>query len=161
MQRPAFSLAALLEQGFCSRATISGARSFSVGIFSSWKHTSEYGTTEEDGERHAGRRFKDPTVQMAPKKPRQDSACFITLNLTMGVLEGKKYVVTGRLIVSTFELTARSTLTTLQGGARGIGLAFCKAIVEAGGEVGILDILPEPHPDCAALVQDGKCKYYM
>lgn len=33
------------------------------------------------------------------------------------------------------------------GGGRGIGLALCTAIIDAGGYVGILDILKEPHPD--------------
>ncbi|KAH6680894.1 hypothetical protein B0J14DRAFT_275047 [Halenospora varia] len=59
----------------------------------------------------------------------------------MIMLEGKKIVVTGR--------------------GRGIGLAFCKAIIEAGGDVGILDILTEPSPNCRALVEEeGRCHYF-
>ncbi|OQV08082.1 hypothetical protein CLAIMM_12406 [Cladophialophora immunda] len=47
------------------------------------------------------------------------------------------------------------------GGGRGIGLALVEAILEAGGQVGILDILKDPHPDCKQLVEKtGKCHYF-
>ncbi|KAK3703942.1 hypothetical protein LTR37_014160 [Vermiconidia calcicola] len=58
----------------------------------------------------------------------------------MSILAGRNYVVTG--------------------GARGIGLAFCQAIVNAGGKVGILDILSEPHPDCRKLEEAGRAHYF-
>ncbi|KAK5082623.1 hypothetical protein LTR70_007541 [Exophiala xenobiotica] len=47
------------------------------------------------------------------------------------------------------------------GGAPGIGLGIVTAIIEAGGHVAILDLLPEPHPDCQALItESGKCHYF-
>jgi len=56
-------------------------------------------------------------------------------------LEGKKVIVTG--------------------GARGIGLGIVTALIEAGGQVAIIDLLPEPHQDCQALVKEsGKCHYF-
>lgn len=45
------------------------------------------------------------------------------------------------------------------GGGRGIGLAICTAIIEAGGQVAVLDVLPEPHPDCRALEKSGRLSY--
>lgn len=46
------------------------------------------------------------------------------------------------------------------GGAQGIGLAFCFAIIEAGGEVAVLDIRSEPDPSALALQRDGKYHYF-
>jgi len=46
------------------------------------------------------------------------------------------------------------------GGARGIGLGIVTAIVESGGSVAILDILPTPHPDCQALIEDTDRVHY-
>ena len=47
------------------------------------------------------------------------------------------------------------------GGGRGIGLALVIGIIEAGGHVGILDILKDPHPDCKALIEaSGRCHYF-
>lgn len=60
---------------------------------------------------------------------------------------------------SAFPLDEKRIIVT--GGGRGIGLALCTAIIEAGGHVGILDILKEPHPDCQALVEkSGRCHYF-
>ena len=80
-------------------------------------------------------------------------------------LVGKSFIVTGQFHLVLFDLLVgpthycRSTLSK-SGGARGIGLAFCQAIVSAGGSVGILDILPEPHPDCRALEETGRSHYF-
>ena len=47
------------------------------------------------------------------------------------------------------------------GGGRGIGIALVIGIIEAGGHVGILDILNEPHTDCKALIEtSGRCHYF-
>ena len=49
------------------------------------------------------------------------------------------------------------------GGARGIGYAFAEGIIEAGGNVAIIDILDKPSEECAALVAKfpGRCHYIM
>lgn len=43
-----------------------------------------------------------------------------------------------------FSLASRTVAIT--GGARGIGLALAFAAAEVGGNVAIVDILPEPYP---------------
>jgi hypothetical protein len=48
-----------------------------------------------------------------------------------------------RTVQDLFSLKGRTIVVT--GGARGIGLSFGFAIAEAGGNVAILDALPEPH----------------
>lgn len=83
----------------------------------------------------------------------------------MIMLEGKKIVVAG-VSENSFSLSfsirnSSSCANNITGGGRGISLAFCKAIIEAGGDVGILDILTEPSPNCRALVEKGgRCDYF-
>lgn len=85
----------------------------------------------------------------------------------MIALDGKKIIVTGMskhlenpvLLFLVFVTVSRTH--DILGGGRGIGLAICTAIIEAGGHVGILDLLTEPHPDCRALVEkSGRCYYF-
>lgn len=54
-----------------------------------------------------------------------------------------------------------SSAHIILGGARGIGLGIVTAIIEAGGHVAIIDLLPQPHPDCQALREKSEnCHYY-
>ena len=62
-------------------------------------------------------------------------------------------------IASMLALDGKRIIVT--GGGRGIGLALVIGIIEAGGQVGILDILQEPHPGCKELVENsGRCHYF-
>ena len=61
-------------------------------------------------------------------------------------------------------LSLKGKTTVITGGARGIGLALTRACVEAGGNVAVLDALPEPHEDFADLKKEftaSKIEYYM
>ncbi len=55
-----------------------------------------------------------------------------------------------------FSLKTRTVVIT--GGARGIGLSFGFAIAEAGGNVAIIDALPEPHEHFYKLQKDFDVK---
>lgn len=48
-----------------------------------------------------------------------------------------------RRVQDLFSLKGRTVVIT--GGARGIGLSFGFAVAEVGGNVAIIDTLPEPH----------------
>jgi sorbose reductase len=56
---------------------------------------------------------------------------------------------------ASLKLTDRLSLANktivVTGGGRGIGLAISKAIAQLGGNVAVLDALPEPHPDFRAI----------
>lgn len=49
-----------------------------------------------------------------------------------------------RTVFDLFSLKGRTVVIT--GGARGIGLALAFAVVEAGGNVAIIDLTTDPHP---------------
>jgi hypothetical protein len=60
-------------------------------------------------------------------------------------------------------LSLKGKTTVITGGGRGIGLALTRACVEAGGNVAVLDALPEPHEDFADVKNDftaSKIEYY-
>ena len=60
-------------------------------------------------------------------------------------------------------LSLKGKTTVITGGGRGIGLALTRACVEAGGNVAVLDALPEPHEDFADLKKEftaSKIEYY-
>ena len=66
-----------------------------------------------------------------------------------------------RTVFDLLSLTDRVIVVT--GGGRGIGLALTRACVEAGGNVAVLDALPEPHKDFHELktdFPDSKVEYY-
>jgi hypothetical protein len=57
-----------------------------------------------------------------------------------------------RTVQDLFSLKGRTVVIT--GGARGIGLSFGFAIAEAGGNVAVVDLLPEPHAHFYKLEKD-------
>src|ERR1700761_8555225 len=87
----------LLEHTFCQRQLFPAPGFFPL----SFSHPgSLYPTMELHGERHSESRLKPPMVNKAVEAvPRKFSSfrCFRSIETNMGVLEGKKYIVTGRL----------------------------------------------------------------
>lgn len=60
-------------------------------------------------------------------------------------------------------LSLKGKTTVITGGGRGIGLALGRGCVEAGGDLAVLDALPEPHADYHELKKDypdAKIEYY-
>ena len=61
-----------------------------------------------------------------------------------------------RTVFDLFSLKGRTVVIT--GGARGIGLALAFAVVEAGGNVAIIDLTTEPHPHYLKLQESKVAK---
>jgi sorbose reductase len=58
-------------------------------------------------------------------------------------------------------LSLKDNVVVITGAARGIGLALAFAVVEAGGQVAVIDASPEPHEHFEILKQRGdRVEYY-
>jgi hypothetical protein len=69
----------------------------------------------------------------------------------------------GRVVVHTeWFVFANRGMCSAIGAARGIGFAFTEAVIEAGGNVAVLDILDQPWDECAALIkrEPQRCHYF-
>ena len=55
-----------------------------------------------DDDRHAGRGFRVPNVKGALEQLEKETSSLHCFELTMAVLEGKKYIVTGQFIVHSY-----------------------------------------------------------